>query len=317
MRVPGGYIELQINGGWGHHFSDDPSSIWAVGERLVDHGVTAFLPTLVSDGFERLPDAIEVLAAGPPAEWFGAAPLGWHVEGPFLHPDRAGAHRRSALAPITEENLALLARDNGIRLVTLAPELDGSHNAIERLVERGVTVSLGHTTATYVEAERAIDAGATMGTHLFNAMSGLHHREPGMAAALLTDDRVAVGLIADGHHVDPVMVDLAWRAAAERIVLVSDAVSVMGTTTEPVATLSDGTLSGSTIGIDQCVRYVMQFAECSLEEAVAAASARPAAVIGHEPTVGDWTELDEAGVVLRTSIGGRVTETTARMHPDR
>lgn len=304
MRVPGGYIDLQINGGWGHHFSDDPGAIWAVGARLAEHGVTGFLPTLVSDGFDRLAEALEVLNDGPPHGWRGAAPLGWHIEGPFLDPAHAGAHRPSAIRPIAGAALDLLRRDRGVRLITLAPELDGADSAIDRLRTAGVAVSLGHTGASAAQARGAVNAGVTMGTHLFNAMQGLHHRSPGAAHTLLTDPRVAVGLIADGQHVAPEMIDLAWRLAGDRIVAVSDAVSMLGQSDEAAARLSDGTLAGSTIAIDQCVRNLVAFTGCSLAQATLAASSRPAAVIDHQPSHDDWVELDEHGHVSMTSIGG-------------
>lgn len=145
-----------------------------------------------------------------------------------------------------------------------------------------------------------------MGTHLFNAMSGLAHRRPGLAAALLLDPRPWFGIIADGHHVDPAMVRLAWQTAGERMVLVSDAVSLLGCTTDQVARLADGTLAGSTIGLDQCVRNLVAFTDAPLAEAAAAASSVPRAVLGIEPPAGTFVEIDEAGVVTQTVIDGVV-----------
>lgn len=294
---------MQINGGWGHHFSTDPSAIWSVGERLVEHGVTEFLPTLVSDGFDRLDEALAVLDAGPPDGWIGARPIGLHLEGPWLAPARAGAHDRSALRP---PDARALSRAHHVRLVTLAPEVDGALAAIGDLVSRGIVVSLGHSDATLEASIAGLDAGATMGTHLFNAMSGLAHREPGLAAALLVDARAWFGLIADGHHVAPAMVDLVWRAAGDRLVLVSDAVSLLGGTDTQVARLAGGTLAGSVIALDHCVRNLMAFAGVGLIDAVAAASTRPRAVLGVETRPKTHTELDDGGVVLRTVIDGAV-----------
>lgn len=301
--VAGGYLDLQINGGWGHHFSDDPSSIWEVGARLVEHGVTQFLPTLVSDGFDRLPEAIAILDAGPPDGWVGAAPMGLHVEGPWLAQTRAGAHRRSALRG---PDAALITDVSQVKLVTMAPELEGATEAIEHLTGRGVVVSLGHSDATASEATAALDAGATMGTHLFNAMSGLAHRAPGLAAVLLGDSRARFGIIVDGHHVDPLMVRLAWLSARDRLVLVSDAVSRLGCSDDAVAALADGTLAGSTIGLDQCVRNLVAFTDATLVEAVAAASTGPRAVLGIDPAADTFIDLDAEGVVRRTVIDGVV-----------
>jgi N-acetylglucosamine-6-phosphate deacetylase len=303
LTVPGGYLDLQINGGWGHHFSNDPASIWQVGTRLVEHGVTQFVPTLVSDGFDRLDDAIAVLEAGPPAGWVGAEPVGLHLEGPWLSPHRAGAHRIDALrSPDPSE-----VRGRGwVRIVTLAPELPGATAAIEQLSRSGIVVSLGHSEASAAEASRAIDAGASMGTHLFNAMSGLHHRSPGLAAALLLDSRASFGIIADGEHVAPDMVRLAWSAAPDRLLLVSDAVAALGSTDQPVARLVNGTLAGAVVAIDEGVRNLVDFCGCPLADAARAASSRPRAALAIDHSDDTFIELDERGTVARTVIDGSV-----------
>ncbi len=189
-------------------------------------------------------------------------------------------------------------------MVTLAPELEGAIDMIRLLTERNIVVSLGHSDSTLRRASDAIEAGASMGTHLFNAMSGLGHRSPGLAAALLIDERVRFGMIVDGVHVAPAMVRLAWQAASERMVLVSDAVALLGVTAEPVARLGDGTLAGATIGIDQAVRNVVSFCDADLGEAAAAAAARPRAVLGLDPPPDTYTELDEQGIVCLTVIDG-------------
>ena len=302
-RIPGGYVDLQINGGWGRHFSDDPGSIWEVGSRLIEHGVTQFLPTLVSDGFGRRAEAAAVLRAGPPPGWVGAEPLGLHLEGPWLTPDRAGAHDRSALCG---PDLEAIADFELVRLVTLAPEIGGALAAIAALRARGVVVSLGHSNATMQEAVDGFEAGATMGTHLFNAMSGLGHRAPGLAAALLLDERATFGIIADGHHVDPAMVQLAWRVAGERMVLVSDAVSLMGRTDESAARLANGTLAGATIGLDNCVQNLMAFTGTDVFEAASTASNRPRQVLGIASPNDTWVDVDDDGVVRRTVMAGNV-----------
>ncbi len=311
MRVPGGYFDVQINGGWGHHFSDDPSSIWAVGSELLAHGVTQFLPTLISEGFGRLDEAVSVLAAGPPPRWVGATPVGWHLEGPWLAPERVGAHRPKSLARPDRARLPqVLDRAHGVVLVTLAPELPGALELIAELVDRGVVVSLGHSNATFEQAMAGFDAGARMGTHLFNAMSGLHHRDPGLAAALLSDDFAAdgwpcVGLIADGEHVSPEMIRLANRLAGPRLLLVSDAVALLGRADgQSVAKTADGTLMGATIGLDRCVVNLAAFTGCPMEQAVAAASTVPRQLFSIEAGVGTHIDLDDGGVVRQTVIGG-------------
>lgn len=318
MRVDGGYFDIQINGGWGHHFSDDPSSIWAVGARLLAHGVTQFLPTLISEGFGRLDEAIETLADGPPVGWIGAIPVGWHLEGPWLAPERVGAHRLESLElPDREAMHPLLARSHGVALVTLAPELPGALEVIAELVDRGVVVSLGHSNASVDESMAGFDAGAQMGTHLFNAMSGLHHRNPGLAAALLSDEfgpadfgsavGPCVGLIADGEHVAPEMIRLANRLAGPRLLLVSDAVSLLGSAEDQtVAKRADGTLMGAVVGLDRCVANLATFTGCPMEAAVAAASAVPRRLLAVDELADTFAEIDGTGVVMRTVLGGSV-----------
>lgn len=304
MQVPGGYFDVQINGGWGHHFSDDPSSIWVVGTRLLEHGVTQFLPTLISEGFDRLDEALDVLAAGPRPGWVGATPVGWHLEGPWLAPSRVGAHAPQALrSPDVPERLS---RADGVVLVTMAPELPGASEAIAELVERGVVVSMGHSAASLEQVDQAVASGARMGTHLFNAMSGLHHREPGLAAALLDRSDLHAGLIADGEHVAPAMVRLAWRLAGERIVLVSDAVSLLGLSDRPAARRTDGTLMGATVGLDACIRNVVDFGAADLAAAVAAASSVPRALLSVERPPNASVVLDDQGNVLQTRLGDSI-----------
>ena len=304
LVVAGGYLDLQINGGWGCDFSRDPASIWTVGERLVQHGVTAFLPTLISGGFDRLDEALDTLMAGPPAGWSGAIPIGFHLEGPWLNPLRRGAHGAADLRPPVVPDR--IRREEGVVLVTMAPEIDGGLRAILELRNRGVIVSAGHSAASYEEAVAGFETGVTMGTHIFNAMSGVHHREPGLAAALLTDASAAIGIIVDGEHVAPSVVRLSWQAAGDRLILVSDAVSKLGITEDPVARTADGTLAGATVGIDQGVRNFVAFTDCDLPEAVQAASSRPRTLLGLTPSSDSWTEVDRDGFVTRTVVDGVV-----------
>ncbi|HEY7600849.1 MAG TPA: hypothetical protein VH741_13050, partial [Candidatus Limnocylindrales bacterium] len=203
LLLAAGLIELQINGGFGHDFSADPATIWAVGERLVEHGVTAFLPTIVSSPPAVIEHARAVLAAGPPAGYRGAMPLGLHLEGPFLDAGHAGAHELAMLRPPGTMSVADWAPANGVRMVTLAPELEGALALVAELAGRGVVVSAGHSGATFEQGELAIAAGVRYATHLLNAMPPLDRRAPGLAAALLADERVVVGMIPDGIHVHP------------------------------------------------------------------------------------------------------------------
>lgn len=260
-----GFIELQLNGIDGLDFTSDPGSIAAVGSAPARYGVTAYLPTIVTSPrgtVDRALDAVRGDAgAGSPVA------LGLHVEGPQLSQARAGAHDPSLLRDPDPAEIAGWLATGGVRMVTLAPERDGAIGAIEQLVAGGAVASIGHTDADAATTARAIEAGATYATHLFSAMSALHHRAPGAPGVLLADDRVTLGLILDGHHLDPIVVELVARIAEGRISLVSDAIGALGLADGEhrlgdrlvavhggAARLPNGTLAGSVVGLDTCVR---------------------------------------------------------------
>ncbi|MCS6843033.1 MAG: N-acetylglucosamine-6-phosphate deacetylase [Caldilineales bacterium] len=289
-----GFIDLQLNGAFGRDVTADPDAIWDVAAQLPRYGVTAFLPTVITSPPEQLARAQAVLAAGPPPGWRGATPLGLHVEGPFLNPAKKGAHNPAYLRMPTLDAVADWSPQTGVRLVTLAPELSGALPVAEALSRRGVLVGAGHSAATYEQALAGFDAGVRYGTHLFNAMPPLLHRDPGLAAALLTDPRITVGLIVDGVHVHPAVVRLAWRALGPgRLNLVTDAMAALGMPPGhyclgdfPVAVdgavcrLADGTLAGSVLSLDQALRNLIAFAGCRLEDALQTVTVTPARALG-------------------------------------
>lgn len=340
LRVVPGFVDLQVNGGWGIDFASDPSRIWEVGSRLAETGVTSWLPTLVTSAPNNLPRALAALK-NRPADWTGAEPLGWHLEGPWLNPVRKGAHRQEFLASPTLPLDPTLTRANGVVLVTLAPEMPGCAEAIVELVDRGVVVSLGHSDADAAPAARALASGATMGTHLFNAMSGLHHREPGLAAALLVSNAY-LGLIADGIHVVPDMVNLAWKAARDRVVLVTDTMAGLGLPAGTVtlgryevhldgvsARLADGTLAGSVLDMPTAIRNLMAFTGCSLADALRSATLTPMRALGGQASGGQSSGVVDAGSpadlviidddvqVLATIVNGRVVYRDDRLVQER
>jgi N-acetylglucosamine-6-phosphate deacetylase len=314
LVVPG-YLDLQCNGGFGIDLTAEPERLWELAEHLPRTGVTAWCPTIVTSPTDITDRARATLAAGPPPGWLGARPLGLHLEGPFLSPQRTGAHDRRHVSGIDAERAASWSAAGGVAIVTMAPELDGGLDLVRALVSRGVVVSAGHSDATEAEARAAIDAGASLVTHLFNAMAPLHHRAPGLAGVALADERVRVGIIADGVHVHPTTVAAAWAALRSRLVLVTDAVAALGTdaATDGGVRLPDGTLAGSGVPMHRAVRNLAEFAARPLRAAVDAATTTPAAVLGRTDVGhlraggrGDLVVLRPDGELVATVVGGVV-----------
>ena len=287
-----GFVDLQVNGGWGWDFAGDGAGgVAAAARRLPETGVTSFLPTFITAPVDQLVASIREVAPLRAAN-AGARVLGVHLEGPFISPARKGAHPPAHIALPDPSAVARLAAASP-RLVTLAPELPGGHDAIRAFRAAGAVVAIGHSDATAAEVAAAVDAGASVVTHLYNGQRGLHHREPGVVGAALVDERLTLGLIADLEHVAPVAVLLAFRAAAGRIALVSDAISAAGmplgryvlsgrsvTVSEGGAPRHDGGgLAGATATLDRGVANVVALG-VPLSEALAAASAVPARAIG-------------------------------------
>jgi N-acetylglucosamine-6-phosphate deacetylase len=297
-----GLVDLQLNGAAGVDLAAADDGGWdRVAGHLAPHGVTAFCPTFTTAPLERLLGLLGESAAqarrlaGRPVP----QPVGAHLEGPFLSPARPGAHQADAMRLPDEAALdavlaaARSAGGDALRLVTLAPELDGGHRAIARLREAGVRVSIGHSDATAAQVADAAAAGATLVTHLFNAQRPFEHREPGVAGRALVDERLTCGLIVDLHHVAADAVRLAFAAAPGRIALVSDAVAAAGMEPGPFAhgplrafavadgppMLADGTFAGSALHLDEAVRNAIS-AGVEPARALAAATSVPAAAAG-------------------------------------
>jgi len=327
LLVCPGFIDVQINGGFGHDFTGNPESVWDVGERLPASGVTAFLPTIITSSEEVTDRAIAVMAAGPPVGYRGATPIGLHMEGPWLSPDRRGAHDVSAIRVPGPDAADGWSSSQHVSMVTLAPELPGAYALIERLTENGVAVSLGHSNATYEQIVEAVGLGASFGTHLFNAMPPFHHRAPGVVGALLVEPDVTVGVIVDGEHLHSGSVEMAWKAKRpDHLVLVTDAMAAMGMDggTFPLGSgqvVADGNgprnpagdLAGSILSYDLAVRNFKRITRCSVAEAVAVSSTNAARAIGDPKRGrlevgrrGDVVLVDTAFNVKATIVGGMV-----------
>jgi N-acetylglucosamine-6-phosphate deacetylase len=312
--VAAGFIDLQCNGGHGIDLAAEPERLWELAALLPQHGVTAWLPTIVSTPPDIVERALHAWARRP-VGFVGAEPIGLHLEGPALNPLRRGAHPVGLLRLPTAELVGGWRRDQGVALVTLAPELTGGIEAVRALRDAGVVVAAGHTDATTDEILAALDAGVTMTTHLFNGMVPFAHREPGPVGLTLADARITAGLIADGVHVHPIAVAAAYAALGdERLALVTDAVAPMGLPgAADAARLADGTLAGSTLTMDAAVRNLIAFAGAAPEAALRSASQTPARVLADsgrgELEIGrraDVVVLDRALRVMTTVVGGVV-----------
>jgi N-acetylglucosamine-6-phosphate deacetylase len=308
--VPG-FVDIHVHGGAGaDYLAGDHSSARQIVDVHRRHGTTTSLASLVTADVDTL-----VTTLGSLAELVDDGLLaGIHLEGPFLSAARCGAHDRSMLrAPDPDVVDRLVSAGRGtIRMVTLAPELPKAINAIRRLVHAGALVAVGHTDATYEQTRAAIDAGATVGTHLFNAMRPLHHREPGPVPALLEDDRVAVELICDGVHVHAATVRLVMSSAGtNRTALVTDAMAAAGRADgdyqlgrltvrvqDGAARLTDDqTLAGSTLTMDRAFRGAVE-AGARVEDAAVMCSTTPARTLGLAGQIGSIMVGQDADLVV-------------------
>jgi len=333
MIAPG-YIDLHIHGSAGFDIMDaNADALPAVERLLARHGVTGYYPTTVTASLDvtlralgQLADAIESRCHDHSGQRHRACPLGVHLEGPFISHVRRGVHPAANLLPPrieTFERFWQAARGN-IRMLTIAPELEGAAEVIVAASRRGICVSLGHSDADFEATQRGVAAGARHATHTFNAMRPLDHRGPGILGAVLTDSRLSADIIADGVHLDPAIVKLfAAAKGAEQTVLITDATAATGmpdgryhlgsleVEVKDGRCMADGKLAGSVLTMDKAVRNLARFAGWSLSQAVAAASRNPARVAGFANkgvlaagADADFVVLNPDGDVLRTFIGG-------------
>jgi N-acetylglucosamine-6-phosphate deacetylase len=294
IAVPG-FVDLQVNGFGGVDFLDaDAAAYRRAGDALLETGVTAYLPTLITSPESQVLAAMREV---PVDDAERPRILGMHLEGPFLSPNRLGTHEASARR---DPDVALLRRLLGagpVRMMTLAPELPGAGALVDLLLEQGVVVALGHTDATAAQANETFDAGARAVTHLFNAMRPFLHRDPGIVGAALARDDVYVSIILDGNHLANETARTVWKAARERTILVTDAIAAAPRAHGPSSLGEldlhvhegavrgpDGILAGSVLTMIEAVRNLHALG-APLEDAVGAATTSPARLLG-EPRLG-------------------------------
>ncbi|MBI2931118.1 MAG: N-acetylglucosamine-6-phosphate deacetylase [Planctomycetes bacterium] len=314
-RVLPGLIDLQVNGAFGKTFSAAGlEEIVEVARGLARLGTTGFLATLVSLPAARLLEALGRLreAAGDDA---GAGILGAHLEGPFLNPQRAGAHREESIRPpnLVEFSKLATAGDGVVRMMTVAPEVKGAVSLIAAGVKRGMVMAVGHTSAGAADLEEAVRAGATVVTHLFNAMAPFHHRHENAVAAALIDDRLTCTCIYDRHHINRAAMMIARRCKPPgRLMLVSDATAALEAPEGAfqvegrryvvkggqVTVHGTQTLGGSAVSLLQGVRQLAEDLGLPLEEAWRMASAVPAGVLGLDRIKGEIAVGYDADMVV-------------------
>lgn len=321
IAVPG-FVDLQVNGFGGIDFAAaDAAGYRTAGEALLDTGVTAYQPTLISAPEQRL---IAALREVPRGDSGGPRILGIHLEGPFLSEARLGAHPATARRDPDRELLERLLAAGPVSYMTLAPELPGALELIDVLHERGIVVACGHSDATAEQAAAAFDRGVGTVTHLFNAMRPLVHRDPGIAGAALAREDVIVQVILDGHHLAEETAKVVWRAAAGRVALVTDAIAAAGIgdgawnlgrveveVRDGVARRADGALAGSAVTMIEALRNLHALG-APFVDAVAAATSVPARA-ARRPELGvlrpggdaDIVVLDDRLELRRVLRGGR------------
>ena len=339
MIVTPGFIDVHTHGGGGFTLhTTEASQIGAYARWAAATGVTAFLIAIVGTP-GSLPEA-QLGAAIAAMNDFetGAEPLGIHLEGPYISAAKRGAHLPSWLrSPDMAETERVLALTDGyLRIVTLAPELPGASAMVSRLIDAGITVSIGHTDATYEQAQEAIDLGITHATHCFNAMRPLHHRHPGPLAAIAQAEQVRGELIADGVHVHPAAMEaLVKLLGPQRVIVITDALAAAGMTTgtfdfagqsaqvvSGVARLADGTITGSVLTMDQALRNMLSMTHVSLQEAVGMLTLNPARAVGVTERKGrlqagydaDLLIFDSALMLQATICRGTLAYATGAWH---
>lgn len=324
-----GFIDLHIHGSAGHDTMDaTPESLPAISGFLARHGVTGFTPTTMTAPHPPTLAAVQNVAAALAQPMPGAAILGVHLEGPYISPHFPGAQAKENIRPANLAQFGELVAAGPVKLITLAPEETGADALIAAALAAGVGVIIGHSAATYAQAIAACDRGVSQATHTFNAMTGLHHRKPGVVGAVLTDDRIFAQLIADTIHVHPAaMAVLARCKGPDRLLLITDAIRATGLPEgaselggQPVfvcdgqCRLADGTLAGSILTMDAALRHFLAATGWPLEKAWPVTSRTPATALGIDSEYGalapgyraDLVVLDDELAVVATIVGGQV-----------
>ena len=312
--VPG-YIDLHVHGGGGLDVMDGDYE--AINQIAIAHshfGTTSFLPTTMTMSKDKIIRSLRSICEAVKKGTAGAKILGIHMEGPYINPEKKGAQREIDIREPSIKEFTELNKASGnlIRLVTIAPEMPGAIDFIRWLHQQGIIVSVGHSNATYQQVQEGIQAGLSHVTHIFNAMRGLHHREPGVVGAALSSPKLIVEMIADGIHLHPIVLKMLTQIKeSEKLVLITDAMRAAGmpegvyelggqevTVTKGQARLKDGTLAGSVLTMDKAVKNLVTKVDIALPKAIQMASFNPAKSIGIDDKKGSLEPGKDADIVI-------------------
>lgn len=312
--VPG-YIDIHVHGGGGSDVMDGDYE--AINQIAISHshfGTTSFLPTTMTMSKDKIIRSLRSICEAVKKGTAGSEILGIHMEGPYINPEKKGAQKEEDIRKISIDEFSEFNQASGnlIRLVTIAPEMPGAIGLIKYLYEQGIITSVGHTNATYVQTQAGIRAGLSHVTHTFDAMRGLHHREPGVVGAALTSPELTVEIIADGIHIHPIVLKILTKIKEdEKVVLITDAMRAAGLkegtydlggqeviVTKGQARLKDGTLAGSVLTMDKAVKNMVNKIGIQLPKAIQMASYNPAKSIGIENKKGSIEPGKDADIVI-------------------
>jgi N-acetylglucosamine-6-phosphate deacetylase len=323
--VMAGFIDIHVHGAVGADTMDaSAESLTRMARFFAQHGVTGFLATTITARRAAIEKTLRFFETRSVSE--GAQILGVHLEGPYLNPKRCGAQAVEHMRAANVEEYEPWLNSGVVKLITVAPEIEGGITLVQDAARRGIAVALGHTDATFVQAQRAFAIGANQATHTFNQMRELHHREPGTVGAVLVNDAVFAQIICDNVHVAPAVIDALYRCkGADKMCVITDAILASGlgdghyefdgrqvSVSGGEARLDNGALAGSTVTMNQCFRNVIAATNCSLVDASKMCSHTPACSIGLGDNKGklakgfdaDLVVLDENFRVVYTIVGG-------------